>query len=482
MGESNAGWGELETDESRALWDTFDPLPQPGRHQILDAFVERKRISIDALVRLGTRIQGNTLAYAFPDGIKFRDIETDQRWNELGTEWRQLKIVPAGPERSNAVVVAEGETDAARLTQLLPGVDVAVLPAGARGWHSGFTAQLQPYELVLIGTDNDARGNEGAAVIAEHLPQAVRYPPPSDAKDWCAFDGDEAPPLPEPPQVELYAGLRRTRLGALVEGGLEPPEAIVPGLVHEIGVHWRYGRPGGGKTTIAMYCCEHVMREDRPVVWFDFEGGDYVTALRLQDMEIPLRLAQQGKDIDELFYYFPWPDKVEMVLPDLVRAVAPSGPAPLVVFDSASKALSLTGRNENDNGEVTQWNAAIVRAAKTLKLPVIVIDHVAKATNSGPRGAGAKSADADVVWHVETPRGHEFDRTRGGLVKVALADKGDRYGVFQRAQWFEVGDGEGTLTVKPGEAPDSAADDSGSREEDPFLDSVVARAQQSGSS
>jgi AAA domain-containing protein len=454
VGESNAGWGELEDDGSRELWDTFTELPEPGQHQILDAWVVRKRISIAALVRLGTRINGNVLAFAYPDGCKCRDIETDRRWNELGVEWRSLKIVFAGPKPADTVVIAEGETDAARLTELLPSVDVAVLPAGARGWHSGFAAQLRDYTRILIGTDNDAAGNQGAEAIATTLPQAQRYAPPGEVKDWCAFEGDEPPPFPEAAEGEqIIAGHRRRLLSKLLEEPLHPPDTIVDGLIYEMGLHWLYGPPGGGKTTIAMYASMRAMLAGRPVVWSDFEGGDYVTAMRLQDMEIPLRLAEAGKDIDELFYLLPWPDRVEASLPAIASSVAGSGPAPLFVFDSASKALALQGKDENSNAEVTQWNAQVVRATKTSRLPVIIIDHEAKAGGKGPRGAGAKDADADVVWQISTPDEHRWNRTRAGMVRAVLSGKGDRYGSFNQAHWFEVGDGTGGLTVKPSMEP-----------------------------
>lgn len=461
MGESNGAWGELDTDESRGLWDTFDPLPDPGDHPILDAFVARKRITIDALRRIGARIDGNTLAYAFPDGIKWRDLETGRRWNELGVEWRTLKVVPAGPRPADTVVIAEGETDAARLTRLLPDVDVAILPAGARGWHSGFAKPLQNYRRVLVGTDNDAAGDEGAAAIMATLPQAVRYAPPEGCKDWCELEG-EAPPLPEPPEdVDVIAGHRRLRLGRLLEQPLEPPAPIVEGLLYSMGLHWRYGPPGGGKTTLAMHAALQAMLAGRPVAWMDFEGGDYVTAMRLQDMDIPLTLAEHGKDIDELFFYLPWPVRVEETMAAIAAELVRGDQAPLFVFDSASKALALQGKDENSNAEVTQWTSQVVQATKLHRLPVIVIDHEAKQRTRGPRGAGAKDADADVVWHVTTPREHRWNRSRGGMIKAELAGKGDRYGSFHEVQWFEVGDGDGGLPVRPAQAPDDdvSADD-----------------------
>jgi hypothetical protein len=96
MGQSNAEWGYLPDDEQRDAWDTFDNLPGQGTNAVLDSFVARKNITIGDLVRVGARLSSPTvLAFAFPGGLKFRDMVTDARWNYVGSEFGELKIVRA---------------------------------------------------------------------------------------------------------------------------------------------------------------------------------------------------------------------------------------------------------------------------------------------------------------------------------------------------------------------------------------------------
>jgi AAA domain len=221
MGHSDGEWGDLarHDDELAEVWDGFGQLPDDGVSPSLDAFVERKRITHAALVRLGARMaDDHVIAFAFPGGIKFRDLITDRRWAYAGSTWRRMKIVRAGVEPTHAVIVAEGETDAAWLTEHYS-VDVAVLPAGAdpRPHTQAYAEQLSGYDLVLLGQDDDKAGHDGAEQLGEHLPQAVRFTPP--ANDWCATEA--APPLPEARPVESKI---LVAAGELLD--LEPPTLI----------------------------------------------------------------------------------------------------------------------------------------------------------------------------------------------------------------------------------------------------------------
>lgn len=199
MGESDGSWGELveSNPELEAQWDGYTRLPDASDNEALQSFCERKRLTIPALVRLGARLSADhVLAFAFPGGIKYRDLVTDRRWSTAGATWEKLKVVPASSPATTAIV-AEGESDAARLTILFPDFDVAVMPAGALTWKAAYTDQLAGYERVLVGLDDDRAGNAGAEKILKALPKAVRYCPP--ANDWC--DTETPPPLPDAPTV-----------------------------------------------------------------------------------------------------------------------------------------------------------------------------------------------------------------------------------------------------------------------------------------
>ena len=77
MADSDGDWGHLAEHDSEAAqaWDSFDLLPDSGENPVLDAFCERKRISIPALLRLGARLaDGEVLAFSYDKGIKFRNM------------------------------------------------------------------------------------------------------------------------------------------------------------------------------------------------------------------------------------------------------------------------------------------------------------------------------------------------------------------------------------------------------------------------
>lgn len=215
MAESNAEWGELASydNELAEVWDGFERLPEAGSNPLLDKFCETKQIDIPALVRVGAKLSNyDVIAFAFPGGIKYRDMVTGSRWSYTGSVWQHLKIIKVGAERSDKVVVCEGETDAARLTMLYD-IDVAVLPAGAKNFPPQYADDIESYSQVLVGLDNDQAGEDGSALILERVPTAQRFAPPETFNDWCEVD--DAPPLPaipEPPapmpDIVFGAGLQ----------------------------------------------------------------------------------------------------------------------------------------------------------------------------------------------------------------------------------------------------------------------------------
>lgn len=448
MGESRGGWGDLaeQDDELAEVWDAYERLPEPGENAALDAFCEAKNITIASLMRLGARLSDPlVLAFPYQAGIKYRNVETGQRWAYHGSEFVRLKLIPSG-SNTDTVIVAESETDAARLTLLYPRCDIAVLPAGAKRFTPAFAEQLMPYRRVLVGLDNDEAGDVGAAKIAEQVPHAVRFAPPEGTKDWCEVDA--APPLPDvadqPPRCGgiVFEDLA-SRLRLAIDGKLPPVETIVDDLLYASGVHWLSGHPGSGKSIMALSIAQMVMGEGRPVVWIDYENGLDMTVRRMADadMDFDLAVAQ--------FHYAWYPQKAETYLDDIAEAY----PGALVVIDSASKALQLAGIDENSPGEVTAWTVPIIRACKANSMPALVIDHVTKATkpreNRYARGAGAKLADADVHLMVEVVE--EFTREQQGLVCLHRAK--DREGYLPLHQWYRIGDGKGKLPVLPTDPP-----------------------------
>lgn len=164
------------------------------------------------------------------------------------------------------------------------------------------------------------------------------------------------------------------------------------------------------------------------------------------------RLLAVGAGVELIrshFHYAGWPADPQAHL----AAVAGRWPGALVVFDSASKSLNAAGKSENSPEEVTTWTVPIVRGAKIHRLPIVVIDHVAKDDKGRyARGAGAKLADTDVHWKVEVVE--PFSREQQGT--VVLRQQKDREGCLPFTLYFTVGDGNGLLPITSTEGPPTA--------------------------
>ena len=188
---SNGEWGRLQDNEAEERYDRFitlPELPRRGEHAVLDRLLASKALTAPELAaigaRLGTWAGEDAIVYFFPDGLKYRVIASGQRASEVGVKWVRAKIVPSTTRENRGVIVAEGETDGAQLHATFPDYDIALLPAGAGNISQTIVAQLKKYDTILVATDNDRAGDEGAAKLMASLPQAKRMVP-GEHKDWC---------------------------------------------------------------------------------------------------------------------------------------------------------------------------------------------------------------------------------------------------------------------------------------------------------
>ena len=260
----------------------------------------------------------------------------------------------------------------------------------------------------------------------------------------------------QPRDSELFA-VRRSRfdglaadlppirfedLAATLAGGLEPPAQVVEGLIVDRQVHWLAGHPAHGKTTVALWSAVTYMKRGGHVVWFDWEAGERDTLLRLRAL---------GADPDTIIQHFHYANSPRIpadedglaLLQDALRPWS----SPLVVFDSASKALSIAGLDENNPAEATRWTTETVMPLRDLGATILVIDHVQKTasrSNPYPRGAGSKLADTEVAWFVEAIE--PFNRSQVG--ELRLTKHKDRSGVLPAEMRLKVGDGQGNLPVE----------------------------------
>jgi hypothetical protein len=241
---------------------------------------------------------------------------------------------------------------------------------------------------------------------------------------------------------EALHGLHFEDLAELLEKGLPEPTQLVEGLVIDQAVNWFCGHPEQGKTIIALWVAIEHMRNGGHVVWLDWENGV---------LKVLRRLLAMGAGADLIvghFHYTGYP-VIPADVDGLARIADALGrwPGALVVFDSASKALSVAGLSENNPEEATRWTVQIVMPVRERGSTVVVLDHVTKDANRHtpyPRGAGSKLADTDVAWYVEATK--PFNREQAG--ELRLTQQKDRDGVLPQEVFMRVGDGEGGLPVE----------------------------------
>lgn len=213
MSEMN-DYQQLERREakSKRLVDYTDKLAQlrpvadtnGSTDKRIIRFCESKRISVEALMALDTRIKvdshgGVELAWGYPaefDGkpvisaLKYRSLDPSKaRYAENPSTFLQPLVI--GKRDALDWFVAEGETDAARLHGLVGDVAaVLCLPAGARTFKREWANPIPRGATVHLCHDGDDDGDAGATKAAALIGgRTVRVRPP-DGCDWCEWDGD----------------------------------------------------------------------------------------------------------------------------------------------------------------------------------------------------------------------------------------------------------------------------------------------------
>jgi hypothetical protein len=197
---------ESRRSEARDLTTTFEQRDQlaDAPASVLEAaerFAQSKQFSLDALLALKPRyyversgsvvlVLGFYASNGRVCGVKYRALSSGKRWAESGSTYPRPMVL--GDLGSPDWLVAEGETDAARLHELTAGrCAVLVLPAGAKTFHRSYAGSIPRDATVYLMHDSDRYGEEGARKAARVIGgRTVRVAPPKPAKDWCEWDGD----------------------------------------------------------------------------------------------------------------------------------------------------------------------------------------------------------------------------------------------------------------------------------------------------
>lgn len=194
-------------------------------------------------------------------------------------------------------------------------------------------------------------------------------------------------------RVERGRGLY-VDVAALLKDGLpDPPQPAVlhrddgHAIFYRGQVNALFGEPESGKTLIAKAAASEDAKAGRKVMFIDIDhNGPEATIGHLVALGVPVDYLS---DPDRFRYYEP-EDRAELV--DLVAFLKVWRPA-LVVVDSVGELLPLFGANSNSPDDFTSVHTTVLKPIAAAGAAVVVIDHLAKNTDSkaaGPTGTAAK--------------------------------------------------------------------------------------------
>jgi AAA domain len=189
------------------VWDQLQPIGNVNGaiREALDDFCARKRITFAALEALDARYAARhrhvCLAFAGRnrDGtrvlaIKYRPVDGSSHDSEAEQPSVWLLPIMAGKLSAVDWFVAEGETDGARLYDLVgDAAAILVLPAGAKAFKPEWAALIPRDANVYLCHDADEDGDQGAEKAARIIGgKTVRVRPPLEGGDWCDWQGTRA--------------------------------------------------------------------------------------------------------------------------------------------------------------------------------------------------------------------------------------------------------------------------------------------------
>ena len=342
----------------------------------------------------------------------------------------RLQHVITAVNADQPIFVVEGEKDADALAEL--GLVATTNAGGAGKWKAEYSAYFRGAHVVIL-PDNDEAGRSHAADVARHLisvakdVRIVELPglaPKGDVSDWLCAGGVEAdmrefvsmaaalaaPPSPAhvAPASALPPSSARSLRSWLEDPALlVAPALIIPHLAVEGRVTLLSGREKIGKSTLVA-CAVAAASRGEPVLGVTL-GAPIRTLWYALDEPVAdavRRFNTLGADLDAIIINDTPRNTNELLLAIEADTTEFSG-IRLVVVDTLSKILAITGVNPNNSHEVEPVIAKFADVFHKKNVAAILLYHTGKG-GLEYRGSTAIGATVDEVLTLRR-RGQKAD-------------------------------------------------------------------------
>jgi hypothetical protein len=172
------------------------------------------------------------------------------------------------------------------------------------------------------------------------------------------------------------------------------------GLIYEGRVHSIYGESESGKSWIAQIATAECLKNDKKVIYIDFESDP---------IDVVNRLKALGVSRANLLQYFSYirPEGARDADDPYWQAILEPKSATLIVIDGVTESLTMWGGESKDNDAITRWMRLFPRTVATASgAAVVLIDHITKNAETRGRfaiGGQAKLATIDGAAYLVEP-------------------------------------------------------------------------------
>ena len=171
-------------------------------------------------------------------------------------------------------------------------------------------------------------------------------------------------------------------------------------LIYAGKVHSIYGESESGKSWVAQIATAEMLRDDKKVIYIDFESDP---------QDIVKRLKSLGVSRANLLQYFTYirPESARSASDPYWEAILEPESAHLVIIDGVTESLTMWGGETVDNDSITKWMRQFPRTvASKSGAAVVLIDHITKNSETRGRfaiGGQAKLATIDGAAYIVEP-------------------------------------------------------------------------------